>query len=119
MKLYKRIPGLGSLYTCFMDNFGKFWPYLCPDIFTCISVINHCYDEPCLNNGSCVNSDNGYQCICPAVSSGPNCEGEFYIDSIFLVTKGDVTRDDSQRRFLAQCWNNWKQCRNNVVNGEI
>ena len=39
------------------------------------------------------------------------------------VFKGDVTRDDSQRRFLAQhsvamleqCCDDSKQCRNNVV----
>ena len=38
-------------------------------------------------------------------------------------SKGDVTRDDSQRRFLAQhgaamleqCCNDSKQCRNNVA----
>ena len=41
----------------------------------------------------------------------------------FCMTKGDVTRDDSQRRFLAQhgvemleqCCNYSKQCRNNVA----
>ena len=34
-------------------------------------------------------------------------------------SKGDVTRDDSQRRFLAQqwlqCWNNVAAVRNNVA----
>ena len=42
--------------------------------------------------------------------------------SIYCVFKGDVTRGDSQRRFLAQhifamleqCYNYSKQCRNNV-----
>ena len=42
---------------------------------------------------------------------------------LFCMTKGDVIRDDSQRRFLAQhsvailahCCNHSKQCRNNVV----
>ena len=41
----------------------------------------------------------------------------------FCTTKGNVTQDDSQRRFLAQhrvamleqCCNYTKQCRNNVV----
>ena len=41
----------------------------------------------------------------------------------FLGRKGDVTRNDSQRRFraqhsvvtLEQCCNHSKQCRNNVV----
>ena len=40
-----------------------------------------------------------------------------------MVVKGDVTRDDSQRRFLAQhsvamleqCCNYSKQCRNNIA----
>ena len=40
-----------------------------------------------------------------------------------MAYKGDVTRNDSQRRFLAQhsvamleqCWKYLKQCRNNIA----
>ena len=49
-----------------------------------------------------------------------NFEGEW---TQAFCAKGDVTRDDSQRRFLAQhsvamleqCCNHSKQCRNNVA----
>ena len=39
-------------------------------------MINHCYDEPCKNNGSCVTNGDSYQCTCPAAFTGPNCEGK-------------------------------------------
>ena len=39
-------------------------------------MINHCYDEPCKNNGSCVSNGDSYQCTCPATFTGPNCEGK-------------------------------------------
>ena len=47
----------------------------------------------------------------------------FSLPPMSSLLEGDVTRDDSQRRFLAQhsvamleqCCNHSKQCRNNVV----
>ena len=44
---------------------------------TSSSGIDHCYDEPCKNNGSCVNSEDGYQCICSEKFTGARCEGKF------------------------------------------
>ena len=42
------------------------------------SATDHCYDGPCKNNGSCVNSEDGYQCVCSEEFTGANCEGKFY-----------------------------------------
>ena len=44
---------------------------------TSSSGVDHCYDEPCKNNGSCVNSEDGYQCICSDKFTGARCEGKF------------------------------------------
>ena len=58
--------------------FGHFWAILTFLLSWHISfsVINHCYDEPCKNNGSCVINGDSYLCTCPAVFTGPNCEGK-------------------------------------------
>ena len=48
-------------------------------------MIDHCYDEPCKNNGSCVNTGNAYQCTCPAAFTGPNCEGKYWNVYIHLI----------------------------------
>lgn len=41
-----------------------------------VIVEDHCYSQPCLNNGSCENSANGYQCKCVMGFQGHNCQGE-------------------------------------------
>ena len=58
--------------------FGQFWAILtfAQSGHFSFSVINHCYDEPCKNNGSCVTNGDSYQCTCPAAFTGPNCEGK-------------------------------------------
>ena len=44
--------------------------------FFFVIVEDHCYSQPCLNNGSCENSANGYQCKCVMGFQGHNCQGE-------------------------------------------
>ena len=41
-----------------------------------INKVNPCYNNPCLNGGSCqaTGSGNSYICICPAGYSGINCQ---------------------------------------------
>ena len=69
-------------YTCFCFVFvfsPQFYAILTFLTFgkTSSSGIDHCYDEPCKNNGSCVNSEDGYQCICSEKFTGARCEGKF------------------------------------------
>ena len=53
-----------------MGNFCFFF------LFFFVIVEDHCYSQPCLNNGSCENSANGYQCKCVMGFQGHNCQGE-------------------------------------------
>jgi hypothetical protein len=40
------------------------------------TLFNHCAARPCLNNGVCTNTKNGFQCICQKGYTGPRCEVE-------------------------------------------
>ena len=44
-----------------------------PDRLSC-SEINECLSNPCLNLGKCIDSINGFSCVCPPNYSGPTCE---------------------------------------------
>ena len=37
--------------------------------------MDHCFNSPCQNNGTCHNLEDNYTCVCPAVFTGYNCEG--------------------------------------------
>ena len=44
-------------------------------ILCLFSVMNHCYDSPCQNNGTCHNHLENYICTCLEEFIGQNCEG--------------------------------------------
>lgn len=39
----------------------------------CDVQLNFCSPQPCLNNGICVNTALGFQCICSSIFTGPTC----------------------------------------------
>lgn len=39
-----------------------------------IRDFNECLLSPCLNDGSCINLDGSYRCMCTRGFTGPNCE---------------------------------------------
>ncbi|CAB4065533.1 Putative neural-cadherin 2,Neural-cadherin [Lepeophtheirus salmonis] len=65
-----------------LNNSDKLFNFLCPrgqrvtpDGKSCVDR-NECLDNPCQNNGQCVNRDTAerYICHCPSGFSGSNCE---------------------------------------------
>ncbi|XP_041458442.1 cadherin EGF LAG seven-pass G-type receptor 2-like isoform X3 [Lytechinus variegatus] len=49
----------------------------CPPGFTgnyCMTEINFCYSNPCMNQGVCVQKEAGYTCLCEEGFIGTNCE---------------------------------------------
>ncbi|CAF4728213.1 unnamed protein product, partial [Rotaria magnacalcarata] len=40
----------------------------------CQYIDYQCDSGPCLNKGTCMTSNNGYQCICPVGLTGNRCE---------------------------------------------
>ena len=43
-------------------------------IVLCISEVNPCDSNPCLNGATCLTSGSMYTCLCPSGFDGTNCE---------------------------------------------
>lgn len=53
------------------------------EFFAFFSEIDYCHENPCQNNGTCINDFEDYICYCPANFTGQNCEGaQFFTLSI-------------------------------------
>ena len=72
--------------TCFIRQFLALLTFLAFGN-TSFSGIDHCFDKPCKNNGSCVNSKDGYQCTCSAEFTGADCEGKLCIFALLNIMK--------------------------------
>ena len=42
--------------------------------FSCVSDIEECASNPCVNDATCVDNVNGYTCDCAAGYTGTHCE---------------------------------------------
>ena len=50
------------------------------------TAVDHCFSNPCANNGTCNNSLHGYRCSCPEGFTGSLCEeGKTFF--LFVFTK--------------------------------
>ncbi|QQP57284.1 Uncharacterized protein FKW44_002211 [Caligus rogercresseyi] len=69
------LSALPSLKSMSPSRFEVFKERVTPDGKSCVDR-NECLDNPCQNNGQCVNRDNAerYVCHCPSGFSGTNCE---------------------------------------------
>ncbi|PSN38075.1 hypothetical protein C0J52_00824 [Blattella germanica] len=46
----------------------------CPLTINSCTKADHCYNEPCMRHGECINLPDRYECVCAARYSGNNCE---------------------------------------------
>ena len=51
------------------------------------TAVDHCFSNPCANNGTCNNSLHGYRCSCPEGFTGSLCEEGKVTICLFVVTK--------------------------------
>ena len=48
-----------------------------------VSDTMHCYSDPCVNNGTCVETQLSYYCICPPEWTGKDCQSKNEINKTF------------------------------------
>ena len=51
------------------------------------TAVDHCFSNPCANNGTCNNSLHGYRCSCPEGFTGSLCEEGNVTICLFVFTK--------------------------------
>ena len=51
------------------------------------TAVDHCFSNPCANNGTCNNSLHGYRCSCPEGFTGSLCEEGNVAICLFVFTK--------------------------------
>ena len=51
------------------------------------TAVDHCFSNPCANNGTCNNSLHGYRCSCPEGFTGSLCEEGKTTVCLFVFTK--------------------------------
>ena len=51
------------------------------------TAVDHCFSNPCANNGTCNNSLHGYRCSCPEGFTGSRCEEGKTAVCLFVFTK--------------------------------
>ncbi|RNA11732.1 delta and Notch-like epidermal growth factor-related receptor [Brachionus plicatilis] len=60
-------------------------------------VINYCDGHPCINNGTCVNKLDGYECLCDIGYFGTNCNekiSDYFCDKDqYRLNKSDICRN--------------------------
>ena len=56
-------------------------------LFSLSTAVDHCFSNPCANNGTCNNSLHGYRCSCPEGFTGSLCEEGKVTICLFVFTK--------------------------------
>lgn len=55
---------------------------VCPHVFTklnpyiivCVPDMDECASNPCAQGGTCIDMENGFECLCPSQWAGKTCQ---------------------------------------------
>ena len=68
---------------------------------SCVEISQICTTDPCSNNGTCIQSDTGFTCVCMGDFTGDTCETR--IDNCEGVDCNSGTCVDGVEMFTCQC----------------
>jgi hypothetical protein len=84
--------GIESMYLIWTSKIYDFCFHLIPFVlcdanmlYYCVTDINECDSNPCVNGGTCVNRVNSYACTCVGGYIGTNCQTGTFLGA--LITK--------------------------------
>ena len=69
-------------YLC--SSFGKF------GIMYVSELLDACCSNPCLNDGTCEETDDGFCCACPVGFTGECCETGIFLSGLFTLNVGQL-----------------------------
>lgn len=61
-------------------NFACSFTFVFLIVFSSATPNDYCHPNPCLNGGSCVQVQDGYDCHCDMQFTGAHCEGQIMSD---------------------------------------
>lgn len=69
--------------------------------------VNECLLNPCMNNGTCINTDGSFICRCPPGWTGPTCSEDVNECPMFLCKNG-ASCQNTLGSFVCQCLLGWE-----------
>lgn len=68
------------------------------------SDLDECASSPCAQGGTCVDLEDGFECVCPPQWKGKTCQiGEIHTRS-FLISPGAFKNGTSRVKYFSFCW---------------
>lgn len=68
----------------------------------CEERINLCENHPCVNNGTCLEAENGPSCICAVGFTGPHCQVDVD-DCLSSQCENNSTCVDGINEYMCEC----------------
>lgn len=76
LELLKAGPKMNGCYKVVVNSQWRslFEVLLYMNLFYCTTEINECESNPCINDGTCFDRVNGFDCLCATGWQGPQCQ---------------------------------------------